>query len=566
MAENDVLHADEFREKLRILSDAAITVFAIRTREPFRALWELHRWKLEQELQTFKIWTVLTGWQDFNTGDDNQQLDFTTPSTQDGAVQLSSAMGKIRTEFGDGCYVVFGGHWALEDPGIQQHVKNLTQHCIDNQKRIIFVFPEITTIPGTIEDDIFLLDFKTPSMAELREVWDREIANVDTEYQPEFDEDQINTIMRSALGMTVQEFSNAVAVTLVEKSKALEEKTVEPMDFSRIILRNKTEIIKRADILELLPETDIKEVGGLDLLKAWLYKRADALTSDEAREFGIDPPKGVLIVGPPGGGKSMTAKACAAIMGVAGIKFDIGKVFGSLVGQSEQRTRKALAMIDAMAPCLVLCDEVDKGLGGIGGSGDSGTSQRVLGTILNWMQDRNADGKKPPVFLVFTANNVIGLPPELMRKGRLDEIFAVTFPEEVERAAILKIHVEKRGHEITDDELKSCAKATKGFVGAELESLVTECLIDLFAEKKLHPKNTTKTLAGLIEASAKVTVPLSVAFSDKVKSMNEWAKNNAKPASTGMTFEEPVKPTIAGQKTRSLRRITGPVKPRNTSN
>lgn len=550
------------------MSDAAIGVFAVRTREPFRALKELATFSLDNEIP-YKIWTILNGWQEFRGPDGQARTvpnDFTSPASTDETIMLNQALGKIKDSFSEGCFIVFGGHYALEDPSVQQHIKNLTQHVLDNTKRVVFVFPEGTVIPPAIEDDIHILDFKAPSFAELHQTWDLEINNVEPEFALNFDEDQIGLVLRNALGMSQQEFSNAIGIALVKLGNKLKDHTVEAMDFVRIILDDKVEIIKRTDILELLPEANMNEIGGLDNLKEWLDERAPAMTDDDARAFGIDPPKGVLLVGPPGGGKSQIAKATATTLGVTGIKFDVGRVFGKYVGESEQRTRRALALIDAMAPVFVLVDEVDKGLGGIGGGGgDSGTSQRVLGTILTWMQDRTLTGA-PPVFLMFTANNVVGLPPELMRKGRLDEIFAVTFPGEVERLEILKIHLNKRGHQVSDDQLRKVAQATNQFVGAELEAIVKEALIKAFSAKR-HGKTIDLTEAMLKVAGE--TTPLSKAFADAINVMNGWAKNNAKPASRDMRFDPVVVEgsVPSGVKQRLLRRPPGGViRPRNTQN
>ncbi len=170
----------------------------------------------------------------------------------------------------------------------------------------------------------------------------------------------------------------------------LQEHKTTPMDFVRIILEHKTAIINRTDILELLSEANMEDVGGLDLLKEWIEKRRPAMTSQKAVDFGLDQPRGLLLVGPPGTGKSLTAKAIPGLLGVTGIKFDLSRVFAGLVGKSEERIRMALAQIDAMAPCVALIDDIDKGMGGVanGGGGDSGTSMRVLGTVLTWMQDR----------------------------------------------------------------------------------------------------------------------------------------------------------------------------------
>jgi SpoVK/Ycf46/Vps4 family AAA+-type ATPase len=227
--------------------------------------------------------------------------------------------------------------------------------------RIVFLWPTGVTVPEAIQDDIQILNFKVPSYSELLETWNRDIANIENEYKPAFDDDGVARIIRSALGMSQQEFSNSIAIALVKLSSKLEAGETEPMDFVRIILESKVNIINRTDMLELLQEGSMDQVGGLDLLKEWLIKRAAAMVSQEARDYGIDPPKGILLVGPPGGGKSLITKAIASELGVAGIKFDIGKVFASLVGKSEERTRTALAMIDAMAPCLVMFDGCDHG-------------------------------------------------------------------------------------------------------------------------------------------------------------------------------------------------------------
>jgi SpoVK/Ycf46/Vps4 family AAA+-type ATPase len=185
--------------------------------------------------------------------------------------------------------------------------------------------------------------------------------------------------------------------------------------------------------------------------------------------------------------------------------------------------RQALNHVEAMAPCVLLIDEVDKALGGSSGTGDSGTTSRVCGTLLTWLQERNND--QSPIFIIMTANNIVGLPPELMRRGRLDEIFAVNFPNHTERQEILKIHVERRGHKLTAEDYYNVASCTKDFVGAELEAIVKDSITLCFynKEKKLKGEH-------LIE-EAKNIIPLSRAFADKVKAMNDWAKNNAKPAS-----------------------------------
>ncbi len=302
----------------------------------------------------------------------------------------------------------------------------------------------------------------------------------------------------------------------------------------------KTEVVRRSEMLELMEAETMSNVGGLDLLKAWVNKRAKAF-SDEAKQYGIEPPKGIALIGPPGTGKSLAAKAISSILGLPLIRFDISRVFKSLVGESEGRVRAALKMVDAMSPCVLMIDEVDKALGGSqGSSGDSGVSSRVLGSILTWMQDT-----KSPVFVVVTANRTANLPSEFLRRGRLDEVFSVTVPNQKERGDILKIHLRKRGHEpkeVTD--LKTAVEASEGYVPAELEGAVKDALIEAY--------NADLPLTGeLIAEQLKSFKPLSQAFAEDFGAMQEWAENNARPASSG----EKVK--IARTRSRSAVPETG---------
>jgi SpoVK/Ycf46/Vps4 family AAA+-type ATPase len=286
-------------------------------------------------------------------------------------------------------------------------------------------------------------------------------------------------------------------------------------------------------------------------MKEWLKLRSKAF-SQEARDYGIEMPKGVLCVGPPGTGKSLFSKATASTFGVPLVKFDIGKVFGKFVGESEGRIRQAIKIIEAMAPCVLLVDEIDKGFGGLSGGGtDGGTSMRVLGSFLNWMQDRDCDAH--PVFVVMTANNVQGLPPELMRRGRIDEIFACTFPGHDERKEIAGIHLKKRGHTLPPSQLDKVAAACDKYVGAEIEAAIKNALLDAFNEGLDHPKPEH------IEKHLKEMVPLSKAFADKMQFMHEWAKNNAKPASSSMKFDD-LAPAKDGVRPNPARKINVPGK------
>jgi hypothetical protein len=255
------------------------------------------------------------------------------------------------------------------------------------------------------------------------------------------------------------------------------------------------------------------EVGGLDVFKGWLKPRCESFNSAKARAFGLPEPKGVLCVGIPGCGKSLSAKEIARSWGLPLIRLDIGKVMGSLVGQSEQQIRAALAAAEACAPAVLWVDESEKGLAGSsGGGGDSGVGQRVFGTLLTWLQEKTA-----PVFVVATANKIENLPPELLRKGRFDEIFFVDLPNVEERETILGIHLARRDRKLTKSEVTRLVKASEGYSGAELEQAVIDGLFTAFADK------ARKLKVGDVEEALKNTSPISKTMEKEITALRKWA-------------------------------------------
>ena len=271
------------------------------------------------------------------------------------------------------------------------------------------------------------------------------------------------------------------------------------------------------------------DIGGLENLKTWLRKRNGSWL-DEAAAYGLPAPKGVLVTGVPGCGKSLTAKAMASAWSLPLVRLDIGRVFGGLVGASEQNMRNALATAEAIAPCVMWIDEIEKGFAsGASGQGDSGTSARVFGTFLSWMQEKTA-----AVFVIATANNISLLPPEMMRKGRFDEIFFIDLPTDVERRVIFTIHLKARlkagpalgGLPVTDTSCSvCCAPSTEGFSGAEIEQVVISACFDAFNERRAL---TTDDLLHEIGN----TVPLSVTQAEQIAALREWADVRAVAAST----------------------------------
>jgi len=549
----EIRYSDEFKNTLIKLSDACVGVFLIRTREPYRAQEVIQDFAIDQELR-YKVWTILTGHQSFHTPTQNDaaDLDVYKPMSRDDKYDPLAAWDAIEAEplTGDegACFVMMGLQYAFEVPSIQQHIKAHVRRALEKRSRVIMLVPEGTQIPTSIEPDIHVLDFRTPSHAELRDAWDDMLSNLEEGLQPPFGDEGVDSILQNSLGMSYHEFDTALAIAFVELRERLGDGSddITPHDFIEIIMRTKVEVLRKTNMLSRMEPVDPDTIGGLDILKRYISVRAKAMTP-AAREWGVDTPRGILLVGVPGTGKSLIAKAISRILGIECINFDISRVFGQFVGQSEGQMDVALKMIDSVAPCVLFMDEIDKGLGGMGGNSDSGTTGRVFGKLLTWMQERKVTDS--PVFVVMTANNVIGLPPELMRKGRVDEIFAVSFPSDKERVEILRIHLNKRGHgdDITDAELRDIATATKDFVGAELEAIVVAALTEAFND------DAEVLTVDYLMAQARSIIPISVAFRDKIQVMYDWAKNNAKPASTGMTFDlerKSAMPDVAGDEPR----------------
>jgi SpoVK/Ycf46/Vps4 family AAA+-type ATPase len=291
-----------------------------------------------------------------------------------------------------------------------------------------------------------------------------------------------------------------------------------------VVLEEKSQIVRKSGILEFVHNSgSIDDIGGLENLKKWLTKRNDSWL-DVAADWGLPFPKGVLITGVPGCGKSLTAKCSASLWGLPLLRLDVGRVFAGLVGSSEANMRQALKMAEAVAPSILWMDEIEKGFGDSGSSGDSGTSSRVFGSFLTWMQE-----KEKPVFVIATANNIDKLPPEFLRKGRFDEIFFVDLPTDSERQIIWTLHLKKRlakdntaGSVIKiDDQLvRDLSAISEGFSGAEIEQAVIASLFDAFGERRPVERED-------IEKSIRNTVPLSITQAEKIRSIRGWASTRA---------------------------------------
>ena len=314
-------------------------------------------------------------------------------------------------------------------------LKDVAAHLKNSYKTIILVSP-VQEIPEELEKEITVMNHPLPTRDDLAELLDRIIAEVRHLNQVviDLDEGSREKLLQAAFGLTLGESENVFAKIIVQEGR---------LDGGHVgeVFAEKQQIIRKSGLLEYYPSHEtFAQVGGLGVMKEWLRKRAAAFT-EESRAFGLPPPKGILLLGVQGCGKSLCAKAVSSRWQQPLLRFDMGRMFGSLVGSSEENVRRAIAVAESVAPAVLWVDEIDKAFAGSQGSGgtDGGTTARVFGTFLTWLSEKTS-----PVFVVATANDISQLPPELLRKGRLDEIFFVDLPSDAEREEIFRIHLERR--------------------------------------------------------------------------------------------------------------------------
>ncbi len=431
-------------------------------------------------------------------------------------------------------HVYFGAQGRAPDNQVIRKIRDLAPVLKQsaNPKNVVFLSPSFV-LPNDLQKEVAIIEFDLPSFADIRKVLDEMI---DTNRQSgrikiDLKNDEAERLAKAALGLTLQEAENAFARAMVEDGRL----GIEDVE---VVLDEKCQIIKKTEILEYV-KTDLRmeDVGGLENLKRWLKKRENSWL-DSAQAYGLPAPKGVLITGVPGCGKSLIAKAISAAWQLPLLRLDIGKIFSGLVGSSEENMRKAIKTAEAIAPCILWIDEIEKGFGAVGSSNDSGTSSRVFGSFLTWMQE-----KTKAVFVVATANNIQALPPEFLRKGRFDEIFFVDLPTRKERSDIFMLHMNRRlkgkaiigDVQLTGEVMMRLSDQTEGFVGAEIEQVVVSGLFEAFSESR-------SVKIEDFERSVRNTVPLSVTQAEQIRAIREWANVRAVAATTLEQRAEYVQP------------------------
>lgn len=418
-------------------------------------------------------------------------------------------------------FVLKDFHRHLDSTPVVRRLRELAMELPPTGKHLVFLSP-LLHLPQELEREITVIDLPPPDLGELAELMDGiEQGLGDEAYRIELTPSGRERLLRAALGLTAAEAEAVLARALVNDGRLTDD------DLS-VVLEEKKQAVRRSGILEFYEaEEGMEHVGGLDILKAWLMKRYQAF-SEDARAYGLPEPRGVLLLGVQGCGKSLVAKAVSRAWRMPLLRLDVGRVFGKYIGESEAGIRTAIRTAEAVAPSILWIDEIEKGFAGsTGDSHDTGVSARVLGTFLTWLQE-----KKKPVFVLATANSIRNLPPELLRKGRFDELFFIDLPVLVERAEIFRVHLSRLRRDPALFDLPSLAAAAEGYTGAEIEQAIKEALHDAYADGRREP--TTDDLMVAIRQ----IVPIAVTMKESIQAMRRWSDNRARRASDKVGAED----------------------------
>jgi SpoVK/Ycf46/Vps4 family AAA+-type ATPase len=434
--------------------------------------------------------------------------------TQHNTVSPEAAIQWVIQQKESGIYIFKDLHPFIDSPATTRWLRDAIASFKGTQKTIILMSP-VQTVPIELEKEVVVLDYPLPDLTELNQVLSHQLEQTKTRRTTTETREKL---LKAALGLTHDEAEKVYRKAQV-KAGRLTEAEVD------IVLSEKKQLIRRNGILEYIEEDEtLDSVGGLEELKRWLKQRSNAFT-ERAREYGLPQPKGMLILGVPGCGKSLIAKTTSRLWGLPLLRLDMGRVYdGSMVGRSEANLRNALKTAESISPAILFIDELDKSFAGTTGSSDSdgGTSSRIFGSFLTWMQEKTS-----PVFVMATANRVERLPGEFLRKGRFDEIFFVDLPTPEERQQIFNIHLSKRRREIARFDIEQLAKVSDGFSGAEIEQALIAAMYEAFAQDREF------TQLDII-AAIKATLPLSRTMTEQVTALRDWARQRARPAASSV--------------------------------
>jgi len=512
-AKGDAAMSDVPRQ-LDVLIRARYPILYLVTWEEDRAMYLLLKIARAQR-KNLAVWTATDGMRTIEVASGLREA-------SDGGRKPLEALNAVLQDAQPCIYVLKDFHPYLQDPVVVRQLRDLCHALRRSYKTVVFLSPKLE-LPFELQKSVTVIDLPVPGRQVMEALLDelaRDVtqAGTATVNLAPADRDRLVT---AVLGLTLDEAERVFSQALVRDAK---------LDASDIeaVVSEKKQIIRKSGLLEYYdPEEGMDDVGGLDILKGWLRKRARAF-SDEARAYGLPRPKGVLLLGVQGCGKSLTAKAVARLWGIPLLRFDISRIFDRFIGSSESNMRHALQVAESIAPAILWVDEIEKAFSGIASSGmsDAGTTSRVFGTFITWLQETPS-----LVFTIATANSIEALPPELLRKGRFDEIFFIDLPSRAEREEIFAIHLRKRRRDPKHYDLAELAALAEGFSGAEVEQAIVSALYDAFDQGREVEQRD-------IVACIKESVPLSVTMREDIAALRQWAADRARPASSARRHDQ----------------------------
>jgi ATP-dependent 26S proteasome regulatory subunit len=510
-------------ERLKILINSSTPIIVMETVEEVRALTLVRAACSDLSLPIFE-WTIADGL--VRSGGDGAGGARTLSAiSHDGLAPKTAmynttdpvqALANLETMTIEAVFVLKDFHRHMDNPVVVRRLRDVGQKFSANRRTLILTAPAIE-MPPELASLVEFLDMPLPDRDRLRELIRETYTRMAGTHslKLQLDSNGVDAMAGNLRGLTEEAAERAISQTVVGRLALSADCITDVLDAKKALL-------KRSEMLEFVDTTDdMSSVGGLDNLKRWLEQRRGAW-DDGARQFGLDPPKGVIILGVQGCGKSLCARAVAGEWKLPLVKFDTAAVYDKFIGETEKRIQKVFRVAEGLAPCVLWIDELEKVFAGSGpdsASADAGVSSRLLAAFLSWMQDR-----KPAVFVAATCNNVTVLPPELIRKGRFDELFFVDLPSAAERKQVFAIQLTKRKRNAAAFHLDAVAAAAKGFSGAEIESAVQTALYAAFARKQeLSNQDLLTALSS--------TVPLSVTRAEEIAQLRDWANKRAVGAS-----------------------------------
>jgi hypothetical protein len=487
------------RTDLETLIRSSYPIILLRTWEEERAVHEVRR--IAHELKVpLLCWSVTRG----------LHLDGSATSIYN-TEKPAGMLAHISCAGIDAIYFLEDFHPYLEDPLVVRMIRDLVHGSQRVNATLVFCGPEFN-IPRSLEKDVIQYAFQPPTRGELNKLlYNRyQEANKARKVRLDLTRREWNTLVSHLDGLTFREAERIANLLLCDNCLNRED--------IQTVIRQKQALVERSGVLELVATpTSMNDIGGLHHLKEWLHTRALAFSS-RAGELGLQPPKGILLLGVQGCGKSLCAKAIATAWGMSLARFNPASLYDKFIGESEKNLQKAIEQAELLAPVVLWIDEIEKALEtGSDAGADGGLSRRLLGMLLSWMQERTK-----PVFVAATCNDIAKMPPELLRKGRFDEIFFVDLPDVGTRREIFQIHLVKRKQNPAAFDVERLAESAEGFSGAEIEQVVIDALYEVLAGKTLNTDLLLNRIAS--------TQPLSVVMAEKVGALRRWAKGRTVPA------------------------------------